>query len=43
VAQLTGVHQFTLGEAVTLYLNAAQVHVFDSAGRLLVAPSREGI
>lgn len=43
VAQLTGVHQFTLGEAVTLYLDAAQVHVFDSAGRLLVAPSREGI
>jgi len=43
VAQLTGVHQFTLGETVTLYLDAAHVHVFDSAGRLLVAPQREGV
>jgi glycerol transport system ATP-binding protein len=38
VAQLTGVHQFRLGEAVTLYLNPAQVHVFDATGHLLVAP-----
>lgn len=38
VAQLTGVHQFELGSAVTLYLNPAQVYVFDSAGDLLVAP-----
>ncbi len=38
VAQLTGVHQFELGSAVTLYLNPAQVYVFDSAGELLVAP-----
>ena len=38
VAQLTGVHQFDLGSAVTLYLNPAQVYVFDSAGDLLVAP-----
>ena len=41
VAQLTGVHQFTLGEAITLYLNPAQVHVFDAGGNLLVAPSME--
>ena len=34
----TGVHQFDLGSAVTLYLNPAQVYVFDSAGDLLVAP-----
>ncbi|HJV63486.1 MAG TPA: ABC transporter ATP-binding protein [Albitalea sp.] len=41
VAQLTGVHQFSLGESVTLYLNPAQVYVFDAAGNLLVAPSME--
>ena len=41
VAQLTGVHQFTLGESITLYLNPSQVHVFDAAGNLLVAPSQE--
>jgi glycerol transport system ATP-binding protein len=39
VAQLTGVHVFTLGAPITLYLNPAQVHVFDSAGALLFAPS----
>lgn len=41
VAQLTGVHQFTLGEAITLYLNPTQVYVFDAAGNLLVAPTVE--
>jgi glycerol transport system ATP-binding protein len=41
VAQLTGVHQFTLGEAITLYLNPSQVHVFDASGNLLVAPHME--
>jgi glycerol transport system ATP-binding protein len=40
VAQLTGVHYFALGAEVTLYLNPAQVHVFDAAGDLLVAPHR---
>jgi glycerol transport system ATP-binding protein len=39
VAQLTGVHQFDLGSAVTLYLHPAQVYVFDESGALLVAPS----
>lgn len=38
VAQLTGVHQFELGENVTLYLNPAQAYVFDANGDLLVAP-----
>ena len=38
VAQLTGVHVFSLGEALTLYLNPAQAYVFDAAGDLLVAP-----
>jgi glycerol transport system ATP-binding protein len=39
VAQLTGVHVFSLGEAVTLYMNPAQAYVFDAAGDLLVAPA----
>ena len=39
VAQLTGVHVLSLGEAVTLYLNPAQAYVFDAAGDLLVAPA----
>lgn len=38
VAQLTGVHVFTLGEAVTLYLDPRQAYVFDARGDLLVAP-----
>jgi glycerol transport system ATP-binding protein len=40
VAQLTGVHRFELGKPITLYLHPAQVHVFDTAGALLVAPER---
>jgi glycerol transport system ATP-binding protein len=43
VAQLTGVHQFTLGASLTLYLDPSAVHVFDAAGDLLVAPKKEGI
>jgi glycerol transport system ATP-binding protein len=39
VAQLTGVHQFELGSSITLFLNPAQVYVFDASGDLLVAPS----
>ncbi|UXH78717.1 ABC transporter ATP-binding protein [Roseateles amylovorans] len=42
VAQLTGVHDFELGAPLTLYLNAAQVHVFDAAGLLTRAPERRG-
>jgi glycerol transport system ATP-binding protein len=38
VAQLTGVHQFTLGAPITLYLDPAAVHVFDAAGDLVAAP-----
>jgi len=38
VAQLTGVHFFALGSAVTLYLDPAQAYVFDADGDLLVAP-----
>jgi glycerol transport system ATP-binding protein len=38
VAQLPGVHQFTIGDPITLHLGAAQVYVFDAAGDLLVAP-----
>jgi glycerol transport system ATP-binding protein len=42
VAQLTGVHFFDLGAALTVYLNPQHVHVFDAAGDLLIAPHREG-
>jgi glycerol transport system ATP-binding protein len=40
VAQLIGVHAFTLGEPVTLYLDPRQAYVFDASGALLVAPRR---
>ena len=39
VAQLTGVHFFDLGQPLTLYLDPAQVYVFDGGGALLVAPA----
>jgi glycerol transport system ATP-binding protein len=38
VAQLTGVHNFELGTSITLYLDPAQVYVFDARGDLIVAP-----
>jgi glycerol transport system ATP-binding protein len=38
VAQLTGVHDFELGTSITLYLDPAQVYVFDARGDLIVAP-----
>jgi glycerol transport system ATP-binding protein len=38
VAQMAGVHDFTLGAPVTLHLSPLQVHVFDDRGELLVAP-----
>ena len=40
VAQLTGVHDFALKSALTLYLRPAQVYVFDAAGQVLVSPGR---
>ena len=42
VAQLTGVHDFALGSAITLHLDPSQVFVFDAAGDLLCAPARKG-
>ena len=39
VAQLTGVHVFALGAAITLYLDPAQTYVFGADGGLLVAPA----
>jgi glycerol transport system ATP-binding protein len=38
VAQLTGVHVFALGAAITLYLAPGQAYVFGADGNLLVAP-----
>ncbi|MCB2018960.1 MAG: TOBE domain-containing protein, partial [Hydrogenophaga sp.] len=43
VAQLTGVHDFQLGSAITLHVSPAQVYVFDQSGQLLVAPARQEI
>ena len=40
VAQLTGVHYFEIGAAITLYLAAQQAYVFDAHGALLLAPAR---
>ncbi len=41
VAQLTGVHVFSLGEGITLYLSPDRVYVFDAEGDLLVAPEAQ--
>jgi len=41
VAQLTGVHYFELGVALTVYVDPRQVYVFDANGDLLVAPATE--
>jgi glycerol transport system ATP-binding protein len=38
VAQLPGVHVFTLGSPITLHLSPSQLFVFDERGQLLVAP-----
>ncbi|MBC7993976.1 MAG: ABC transporter ATP-binding protein [Rhizobacter sp.] len=43
VAQLTGVHFFDLAAPITLYLHPEHVHVFDSAGLLLVSPAKGGL
>lgn len=42
VAQLTGVHYFELGAALTLYFNPAEVYVFDAEGMLAISPARAG-
>ncbi|MGB4946349.1 MAG: TOBE domain-containing protein, partial [Candidatus Competibacter denitrificans] len=42
VAQLTGVHYFELGAAISLYLDPAQLYVFDARGALLIAPAFPG-
>ena len=42
VAQLTGVHRFSLGEAVTLNVNPDDIYVFDASGALTIAPARLG-
>ncbi|WP_396268923.1 ABC transporter ATP-binding protein [Ideonella sp.] len=40
VVQLTGVHDFALKSALTVYLRPSQVYVFDAAGQVLVSPRR---
>ena len=39
VAQLPGVHQFTLGAPLTLFLSPAMVFVFDGQGEMVIAPA----
>jgi len=39
VAQLSGVHLFTLGSPITLFLSPAMVFVFDGNGAMVVAPT----
>jgi glycerol transport system ATP-binding protein len=39
VAQLTGVHRFELGAAITLYFSASQAYVFDAGEKLALAPA----
>jgi glycerol transport system ATP-binding protein len=38
VAQLPGVHSFTIGSPITLFLSTTQLYVFDARGDLLLAP-----
>lgn len=40
VMQLTGVHYFELGAALTVCFSPAQAYLFDAAGQLCVAPRR---
>ena len=40
VAQLTGVHHFELGAPIALFVDPAQVYLFDAQGWLLLAPAR---
>jgi len=42
VAQLTGVHECPLGDPITLYLQPAQLFIFDAEGPLVQAPVRPG-
>lgn len=42
VVQLTGVHYFELGAALTVCFSPAQAYLFDAAGQLCVAPQRAG-
>jgi glycerol transport system ATP-binding protein len=41
VSQLTGVHNFELGDVVTLYFDPAQIYLFDADGLLIQAPIRD--
>ena len=38
IAQLTGVRDYDLGDAITLHFDPAQAYAFDDQGQLLVAP-----
>jgi glycerol transport system ATP-binding protein len=40
VSQIEGVHQFDLGQAVTLYLDPKRLYAFADSGQLVAAPTR---
>lgn len=40
VSQIEGVHQFDLGQAVTLYLDPKRLYAFAESGQLVAVPSR---
>jgi hypothetical protein len=37
------VHYFDLGDAMPVYFRPQDMYVFDSAGMLALAPTREGV
>lgn len=41
IALLEGVHEYALGEAVSLYLDPNRLFVFDGAGKLAAGPARQ--
>jgi glycerol transport system ATP-binding protein len=38
VAQIPGVHQLTIGERFTLYVEPGDIYCFDTSGQLIFAP-----
>jgi glycerol transport system ATP-binding protein len=38
VAQLPGVHELTIGERLTLYVEPSHIYCFDTDGHLIFAP-----
>ena len=43
IARLVGVHDYDLGDQITLYFDPARLFVFDLAGKLVAAPERASL